>query len=564
MRIVIWLFSLLFTQQLYAQKEDHQWLFGFLIDETWESEWLADTTWGASTIDFNYSPPKIYYDSTRIIDFSGANASFSDSNGNLLLYTNGQAVYNSLSNILVDSINYGTYWENWVVNYYGNSVYTGLPIIQSSIILNIESTYYVFNHFYDDFNFSNILTFSTIHEKDGVLEQVTKDEIIPNSPSIGRSRFNAVRHGNGRDWWLITSGLKNGDYHVFLLDETGVHFHQDFIFENNDNRTGGIGQLVSSPKGNKVAVVNNHDAQGNNGVFVAFMNFDRCSGVLSGFEYETISAHNITSGIAFSQDGNLVYACNGNFMYQYETLESDVIYSRMTVAIHDGFNYFYPPDTTFGFSTAFSYMGLAPDGKIYVASASGSNRLLSRIEYPNKKGMECDVNQHSVAIPTSYANTMPNFPNFRLGPLDGSECDSLGIDNIPVAKFRCEQDSSDSFEYHFVDLSYFEPENWIYSINGEENNEKDISYTFPSTGTYEICLEVSNENGVDSFCKSIVIGIVNSVEERIEYVEFINVYPNPFKDEITISFHDYFPIKSEIICYDIEGRIVSKLSLIHI
>ena len=174
------------------------------------------------------------------------------------------------------------------------------------------------------------------------------------------------------------------------------------------------------------------------------------------------------------------------YIYQYEALEVDVLESRITVAIHDGYDYFYPPDTTFGFSTAFGFMGLAPDGKIYVSSTSGTNRLMSRIESPNKKGANCYVSQHSVALPTSYARTVPNFPNFRLGPLDGSECDTLGIDNIPVAKFRCEQDTTDSFKYHFVDLSYYEPKNWTYSINGEEINEKDISYTFPSTGTLSL------------------------------------------------------------------------------
>jgi PKD repeat protein len=204
-------------------------------------------------------------------------------------------------------------------------------------------------------------------------------------------------------------------------------------------------------------------------------------------------------------------------------------------------------------------MGLAPDGKIYVSSASGSNRLLSRIESPNLQGVDCNVNQHGIALPTSYIRTMPNFPNYRLGPLDGSPCDTLNIDNVPVAKFRCEQDTGNVLNYEFVDLSYFEPEIWAYSINGETVNEQNFSYEFPTSGEYEICLEVSNENGMDSYCKTIVIGLINSVaEEEIDYSSRINIYPNPFKDILTMSFHDYFPVESYYKCYTVAGQLVSE------
>jgi hypothetical protein len=38
------------------------------------------------------------------------------------------------------------------------------------------------------------------------------------------------------------------------------------------------------------------------------------------------------------------------------------------------------------------------------------------------------VIQHGLQLPCIYNQTMPNFPNFRLGALKNSPCDSLGIE----------------------------------------------------------------------------------------------------------------------------------------
>lgn len=378
-------------------------------------------------------------------------------------------------------------------------------------------------------------SFMQLHDYKGVLLIKVFSVSIPIEKEVGIGKLNAVKHGNGRDWWIIFAGKENGTYYVLLLDENGLSQPKEFAFPNDDNRTNGVGQLSISRDGTKVGLVNGHSLSGSDGKFVAFMDFNRCTGELSNFEYETISSHGPGSGMAFSPNGTLAYVCNLNFMYQYNINSNEILSSRKTVAEHDGFLYYYPPDTTLGFSTAFSHMSLAPDGKIYVSSASGSNRLLTRIESPNLTGVGCDVNQHGIALPTSYKRTMPNFPNYRLGPLDGSVCDTLNIDNVPVAKFRCEQDTGNVLNYEFVDLSYFEPEIWEYKINGETVYEQNFSYEFPTSGEYEICLEVSNENGKDTYCKTIVIGLINSVSEQVDYSTMINIYPNPFKDILTNS-----------------------------
>lgn len=56
-------------------------------------------------------------------------------------------------------------------------------------------------------------------------------------------------------------------------------------------------------------------------------------------------------------------------------------------------------------------------------------------------GTLCNYKQHAVNFGKSIAITMPNYPNYRLGPLDGSPCDTLGLNNIPLAAFRVRAES---------------------------------------------------------------------------------------------------------------------------
>ncbi len=46
------------------------------------------------------------------------------------------------------------------------------------------------------------------------------------------------------------------------------------------------------------------------------------------------------------------------------------------------------------------------------------------INRPDSLGSACDVQQHSIHLP-GYSASLPNHPNYFLGPIVGSVCDSL-------------------------------------------------------------------------------------------------------------------------------------------
>jgi hypothetical protein len=84
--------------------------------------------------------------------------------------------------------------------------------------------------------------------------------------------------------------------------------------------------------------------------------------------------------------------------------------------------------------TKFLYWTLMSNGKIYGIPAGCGSQYLHVINAPDSAGTACNVQQHSFFLPTFNAYTYPNYPNYRLGKLDGSVCDTItGIAPVPNA-----------------------------------------------------------------------------------------------------------------------------------
>ncbi|MBL0052598.1 MAG: T9SS type A sorting domain-containing protein [Bacteroidetes bacterium] len=100
---------------------------------------------------------------------------------------------------------------------------------------------------------------------------------------------------------------------------------------------------------------------------------------------------------------------------------SNIAASLDTVAVNDGF---YDPNPPW--QTAFVLHQLGPDGKIYI-STGNSTFSLHVIDQPDSTDTLCNVLQHSLSL-GRFNVTIPNFPNYDLGPLAGSPCDTLGLE----------------------------------------------------------------------------------------------------------------------------------------
>jgi hypothetical protein len=558
------LFSFLiisFTNTLIAQKQDFIWLYGDEPFDVINPERRADTTRGATNIDFNYDPVRVYYEHDRVIDFAGANASLCDDDGKLLLYSNGQVLYDGSNRAITDTINrfipddriICSEWE--FANFGDNqmSIPRGLPLMQRIIILKMDDIYYAIYNSLDRCKpdvYQLLVSKMIKNQITNDFELITKDSIV--STGSWTANMHAVRHANGRDWWIVQIGSHLTKIDRWLLSPKGIAYvgEQDYLPIANNRATG---QISFSPDGRYMAYNCGIDFTETGSRF-AIAEFDRCTGTLGDRAYTSFMSGNaISSG--FSHDSRYVYYSDRERLYQCD-MESgsmpDVIDSCIEIAEIDGFGI---QIGSFFFTANFGPMLLGPDGRMYISPTTTSNRHMSVIEYPYEYGEGSDVRQHSVTMNTQFFRNIPNLPHYRLGPLDGSPCDTLGLDNHPVAKFRYAPDTIDVQRIRFTDLSYYRPEDWYWDFgDGRSTTERYPWHRYDQGGTYEVCLTVSNENSSHTTCRTLVIGTSTSTADLPQ--PDITLYPNPVQDELLVILGEYIPVQGNMYLYDSQGRLV--------
>ncbi len=553
----IHVFILLFVGGVcHSQKEDNIWIIG---RHTTVSP--APYPVGINIFDFKEDPVKISDVDTIKLSFFSTCAVYNDINGGFNYVSNGMHIlgpnFKEVKN--GDTINYnGKYFNLWVSNYAdGSKRFEGFNLSQGMIMLpwpGKDSVFYAtLNFMYVDGTYFKdyVKGFFTgaIDRNEKVV--VYKDSLVT-SDSLSSNSLQACQHANGRDWWLITFSHNHDYAYVFLLDPLGcklvhkIKTPMDFFF--------GAGQARFSPSGAKY-VLHETSAIGNflnQSGHLCIFDFDRCTGWLSEPIIKRFWAKNIDLGCAFSHDGRYLYTSNVDSLLQFDMDANNILASEKVVAVSDKYKSVYTPN--FSATNDFGYMALAPDGMIY---GPGGNTLhMHRIDYPDEEGTESQVKQHIVNT-VNNANTIPNFPNYRLGPEDGSECDTLGLDNHATAKFRYEVDTADYLRVRFTDLSYYRPETWHWDFGDGTSFEgrKPYWHTFPKSGTYEVCLTVSNENGSDKVCRTLVLGTSATGDVKTNE-SLVDVFPNPSDGRFLLTLRDYVPRQGVLSLYDALGRAV--------
>ena len=157
---------------------------------------------------------------------------------------------------------------------------------------------------------------------------------------------------------------------------------------------------------------------------------------------------------------------------------------------------------------------------------------------------------------------VPNNPHPRLGPIDGSPADTLGLDNLPVANFRADQDSTQSLHFQFQDLSYYEPatRSWDFG-DGAISSDTSPIHTYPKKGTHVVCLTVANANGINTACDTHQLG-TTSVDENNK-LDALLEYPNLASSKALFIVNGYYPQKAILTITDEKGSVRVTQRVVH-
>ncbi len=357
-------------------------------------------------------------------------ACISDSSGTLQFYTNGARVFTKDGLVMKngDSLTFNKMWN--VVQQSGMASYQG------AIILPHPGNSY----WYWIFHFSSVdttvmvkgiaeyipnrLLYSIVDMRgdSGRGEVVVKDEVLIDGISLDPSRMTACKHANGRDWWIIKNSYVDSNlYYKFLLSDKGwsgayIQSIGTKFLGKDGKPLSAYGQAVFSEDGTKYATIS---GRGN----IVLMDFDRCNGEFSNpVEIPNYYADFDVSGgmgIAFSPNGRFLYANNRLELNQYDLWKQDID----SVRIHTGVYSLNDPIDPGGWMM--SCPQLAPNGKIYLSTYNGGIPALHVIHQPDSFGLACNFVPFGQQVNTINATSLPNMPNYRLGKLEGSPCDTI-------------------------------------------------------------------------------------------------------------------------------------------
>ncbi len=275
------------------------------------------------------------------------------------------------------------------------------------------------------------------------LGSVTQKNVMLD-PVSTKDALMAVKHGNGKDWWLVTrkwdypNAAYDNAFYLYFVDSTGIYPQP--IQNVGTMRTSNGGDIVFNSDGTKFA-------ECDIGNLIELYDFDRCTGIISSpLNIElpsTTGPFKYYVSACFSPNNRFLYVL-GNLngfddarIFQYDLLSGNISNSKITIGMIQD-------------SASAVMMKLAPDNRIYISALSDIpgggypypanyynyvNTHLSVINYPDSAGLSSDF--QLLSFPLGGHRTyrgLPHNPNYEMGAWVGSPCDTLSVgvdDNVP-------------------------------------------------------------------------------------------------------------------------------------
>lgn len=409
---------------------------------------------------FNTSPPTPLMDGN--ISTQEGCATLSDSNGKILLYSDGITVYNKDHVVLANDL-------------------TGDPSsTQSAIIVPVPAS-------------PTLVYIFTVREKAGRLCFSVIDLamnggsggfVSKNTELLVRSteKITAVNNATGDGVWIIGHEWPNNKFYAWLLTPAGldtpvVSSTGTIVLSTTSHA---IGYLKASPNGKKLAMAVPAAR------VMEVLDFDATNGHITNPVDLTEQRMGVTGiyGVEFSADSKYLYGANFSELYQLKMPVSPGNVKDQGILLSVS-----PSPAVYG------ALQLAPDGKIYLAREN--KPFLGVIDEPQNAGTACNFVEDGVSLNGRLSHIgLPSF-NQSFFRYSGFVSTNLCIDGPPT-EFRLNPGDSnfDKVQWDFGD-----------PLSGNANTSMELSplHKFSKAGTFEIIV-TTYTNGVPTpFKESVTI-----------------------------------------------------------
>ena len=411
-------------------------------------------------------------------------ASFCDSLGNIIMYTNGENVWNKFGRIMKN----------------GSGLYGSYTSTQSAIIVPKPSTKDLFYIFTVDSQ-AQPKGYGLCYSLVNVRNQNFEGEVIQKNVFLRRpvpEKLTSVRHSNNQDFWVISHEWGTNKFLSYLVTANGVadpivssvglvHAEPGNTLYNINS----LGYMKVSPLGDKIAVAQSERA------LVEVFDFDNSTGIVSnGF---TVPTGNWPYGIEFSPNGHFLYVSEEMSIGQLnlwagtntQQIKSYQLITESLKNVNHGNN----PTIKFEYGA----LQLASDGRIYVAVHGlpryQQSKYLSLIQYPNSEGLQCGYKDSAVYLNGRICTLgLPNFmqsyfinPGFRW----------FGTCYGDTTNFSPDQTLNyEDISWEFGDIG-----------SGLDNTSTKVypTHVFSKSGSYVVKMKFTYHSNKDSILRRIVI-----------------------------------------------------------
>lgn len=342
----------------------------------------------------------------------------------------------------------------------------------------------------------------------------------------GTDCLTAVKHGNGRDWWLMFRSEAptdtNNNFYLYLIDSNGIN---PSIIKNAGVKCGSnAGSIIFNSVGKQFVRCAPYG-------LIELFDFDRCTGDIASntiIENQSPSQNpnNWYWFSAFSANGRYLYVCENDtssYLHQYDLQATNIPASRITIDSSS-----YPPYSG-------GWLKLAPDSNIYWSKCyvdtawpypfpypypdtvyNMYNSYLSVINDPDSAGIKCNFTPYSFYLGGNRTYWgLPNNPDYDLPGDSACILANLTPGPSPLREGRIQCTYISSWQKLFINAQNLKGKNVTVSIYDAKGrimfNDKllvvngyatrDVDCTGWASGMYVVNLQSEKDKLSSKFIK---------------------------------------------------------------